>query len=222
MRWIGSSDFFNSACVMNVPPCLRQRVDRTAIVRIDLDSTDAALHQEFGELLRVSVLAHAVDRPAVHGVVDHQPLLRFAAQQLVDRQAGCFAQNVPLRDVDGRQHAEIGAAPGLVRDAVEHILPEALDLRGVLAQHDRGELFQRAAVSVVAGIRFTDADDALIGMQPHPHPVRRDPLNLQVRAETDRLHLGDLHAGRRPRRPLAPGRSMAASPGPLPPTRSPP
>jgi hypothetical protein len=30
-------------------------------------------------------------------------------------------------------------------------------------------------------------------MQPDPHPVRRDALDLQILAEADRLHLRDLH-----------------------------
>ena len=40
-----------------------------------------------------------------HGVVDHQLFLRLASQQLIDGKAGGFAENVPLRDVDGGEHA---------------------------------------------------------------------------------------------------------------------
>jgi hypothetical protein len=48
----------------------RQRVYRTAAVRVELDSLDAAPEQKLGDLLRLVVLALCVDGPAVHGVID--------------------------------------------------------------------------------------------------------------------------------------------------------
>jgi putative YjhG/YagF family dehydratase len=159
---------------------LRESIHRSAIVRIDFDASDSALQQKFRQPLRVGMLPHAVDGPPIHGVVDHQLFLRLAPQQLIDGKAGGFAENVPLRDVDGGEHAKVRASPGLVGDAIKHVLPQAVDFSGILAQDDRRQFLEGAAVGIVTRIRLADAHQALVGVQPHPHPVGRNPLDAQV------------------------------------------
>ena len=136
---------------------------------------------------------HAVDRPSVHGVVHLQLLLRFPAQQPVDRQPRRLAQNVPLRDVERAQHARFRAAPGRVRDLVEEVLPQALDVGGVLAQDHVGVGLQHRYVRLMpgSGVRFTDAHNALVGVQPNPGPIGSDARNRPLLIEADGLDFGD-------------------------------
>src|SRR5437773_10103330 len=102
------------------------------------------------------MLPHAVDGPAVHGVIDHELFLGLATEQLVERQSGRLAENVPLRDVDGGEHARLGAAPWLVGDAIEKVLPESLNRGRILPEDVTGQLLQGAAMRVVARIGFAD------------------------------------------------------------------
>src|SRR5689334_2940794 len=139
------------------------------------------------------MLAHPIDRPSVHGVVDLQLFLRLAAEQFVNRKTSGFAEDVPLRNVDGRKHASVRATPGLVGDVVEEVLPETFDLRRVLADDVRGEFFESAAMRFIAGIGFTETGDALVGVQPYPRPVGLDSRHqVEIRAEAYGFDFGDL------------------------------
>src|SRR5437764_6530988 len=115
-------------------------IDRAAVIRIYLDAANSALQKEIGQHFGVRMLPHAVDRPTIHGVVHHQLLLRFTAEQLINRKTGRLAENVPLSDVDGREHTKIGAAPRLVGDVIENILPQALDFGRILSEDQRSKL----------------------------------------------------------------------------------
>src|SRR6476620_10735558 len=99
----------------------RKCIDRTTVVGIDLDSLDSAFQQKLGKLLWMGVLSHAIDRPSVHGVIDDQLFLSLTAEQLINRHPGCLAENVPLGNVDGGQHAGVGTAPWLVRNSIKDV-----------------------------------------------------------------------------------------------------
>jgi hypothetical protein len=47
------------------------------------------------------------------------------------------------------------------------------------------------------GIGLADTDKTRVGVQAHPGPVRKEPLNSEIAAEADGLDLSDLHGANR-------------------------
>ena len=87
-------------------------------------------------------------RPAI-GINPH-PLTRRAAQQIIDRQAGVFAQNVPQRDFDrapGRQQFQRAAAGS---EIVVDDLRGVTDVESAAADHVRRHGAQAAIDHLVA------------------------------------------------------------------------
>ena len=94
--------------------------------------------------------------------VAHRP-----AEELVDRQVEDLAADVPERDVDGADAFDAGAAAAHVGEVAEDLVPDPLDVRGVLARDHAADLLERGAERAVgekgrAG-DLTPAGDAFVG-----------------------------------------------------------
>ena len=105
-----------------------------------------------------------------------------AAEQLVERQVGDLAADVPQADVDRGDRPRHQAAPaGQLR--APHLVPQPLDVDRVLAdqllrQRGDGGAPDRAAIAQA------DADHAFIGFNPHHGEI---DMGVGVQAVGDRL-----------------------------------
>ena len=121
--------------------------------------------------------------------VEAHPIARGASEQAVDRQAGCFALDVPQGHIDGADGRHRIRAPS-EQTAAEHVLPVQFDLQGVLAHEILGEIVDGsqcgeglAAGRAAGGVQLADAHDPLI----------RVHLHVCVVAGPKRLNTGDFH-----------------------------
>ncbi len=66
--------------------------------------------------------------------VDRNPLAGSSAKQVINRLAGCLAENVPERDINRADRFERQSLAALVEGAAEHFLPQQFDIERIFAQ----------------------------------------------------------------------------------------
>ena len=134
--------------------------------RVDLAGRVALLYQLGGDLAGAGgVFPYAVGG---HVGVGAQFLVAASAEQVVDRLAGGFADDVPQRHLDGRERwGAVQAGVAVVVVGGVHALPDGLDVERALADYEalhqvvqQGHL--RLQVRRVAGRPFAQADDAFV------------------------------------------------------------
>ncbi len=133
---------------------------RRAVTETHLESLETLL-KEFRCLGLHFLQIGAVELAVVAGDL----LLGAPPQQLEHRLVHALAEDVPDRDVDGRdrRHAHALAAPG-VRGAV-HALVQVLVVPRVLAEHQRCEVFVDDGLGDLRRERHVaQADDAVVGL----------------------------------------------------------
>ncbi len=129
------------------------------------------------------------DITAVGVAVGHHALAACPAQEIVDRQAGDLALDVPQRSVDrgDRAHRDRAAPP--VRAAVQ-VLPGILDARRIPTDQRRNHVFgEVGGDGELAAVerRIADAGDAFVGLD-----LQRD--EIAAGTGDDDAGGGDLHA----------------------------
>src|SRR4030095_9567027 len=97
-------------------------------------------------------------RAVAFAVVAHR-----AAKQFVDWQPERLALDVPQREVHGAQGVRL-FAPGRIEPRDEHLLPDRLDLEGILANQRARALLDRVLRSA-----FTNPGDPEIGLDGTDH-----------------------------------------------------
>ena len=128
-----------------------------------------------------------------------------AAEQLVDRLSGRFADNIPEGDVDAAHGVDNDAAPPIINRVFIHALPERCDFEGVLPD----EQFAEAARDTVRGRRlddgfddigrgrdFAEADNPGIGVDADDQRVLRAISGVDIdvgQTEDDGFNIGDFH-----------------------------
>src|SRR5687768_11325589 len=103
--------------------------------RDEAQEAPSCLHQLARPLDAGRTVEHTGRGKALH------PLTAGAAQELVDRHAEPFPEDVPQRDIDRRERGGSDLATLEVRAAI-HRLPEVLDAARVFADEEAAEMLQ--------------------------------------------------------------------------------
>ncbi len=115
-----------------------------------------------------------------------------AAPELVAGNAVDFAEDVPQRDVDAADRGAADDAVAVPEVLAVHHLPEVLDPRGVFADQELGDVFDRAddGARVPLERRFAPAPQTgLVGEDFDEDPV------AHAGVADERFDLGDFHEG---------------------------
>ena len=140
-----------------------------------LGRLEEGFRRTLGAIPAIGIAEHAVAHPS--------------AEQLMDRHAETFAEDVPAGDLDRRDDRAMDMA-AVERDAVEHALGERVDAARILADRKVLEFVHAGLGRLDEAVQraLADAMDARVGMDPDEQPV------LPAGADREGLDLGDLHA----------------------------
>ena len=148
--------------------------------------------------------------------VDLDAVSDLAAQQVPDRRPQGFSLDVPERHVDAAERPRAHHAGHAMRHhGAEGLLPEPLDIAGILTDEQRRQILHRALHHARPAAALADAGDAgvRIDLEEEPiargasaalpfrriHPMRRriGLLRRKLRLHHERLDVGDAQGGPR-------------------------
>ena len=192
------------------------RADRVAHsgnpIQVLLHRTQADFHLDRFESLRF-IAERFLDRlfvQAIHvlevkaGRIGLQRGTETAADQLVDRLVGGFADNVPQRNINTADRCDGHARQAVILDLVVELFPQHFNVEGIApddrrAQHrfDDGAIDCRRAIAIApadGAVVGTDLDDqrALGFVEP---AARRGKRLVHVDEQLMRNDFGNLHSG---------------------------
>src|SRR5581483_6937464 len=104
--------------------------------------------------------------------IDAHALAAHAAEQVHHRHAELLAQDIPERHLNaGHRSGTDDARHAVAHHAQQHLLPEKLDARWILAEEDRPEILDRRLDDARPAAGLAQAGDAFIGLDLHEEPV---------------------------------------------------
>ena len=111
----------------------------------------------------------------VASVISADGFARCAAEQLIYRQIGGFAGEIPERDIHCADGAHFGAGPAAEGDGLQHVGPQPVDLRRIAAQqHGRERTVHYGLFGFGMRIGFAETDQPLsVWMRTHNHWMGR-------------------------------------------------
>src|SRR5262249_34825458 len=104
--------------------------------------------------------------------VDADAVAHLTAEQVPDRRSQRLPLDVPERHVDaGHRPGADDAGHAMTHDGAEHLLPELLDMRRILADEHRREILHRALDAPRPAAALADPGDAGVGIDLDEEPV---------------------------------------------------
>ena len=128
--------------------------------------------------------------------IDSDPIAHLTAKQLADRYIEGFAFDVPQGHLDAGHGATADdTGHAVTHDRAQHLMPDALDGEGILADNDGGQIFDSRLDHSRPATGLANPVDAAIRLYPHEEPVARVPAtDLRRRCiDQKRFNLGNLH-----------------------------